>query len=59
MYFIDKNTDKIKKSFSADTYEDKLKNLIVQRMMARSIPLYKDKIIVDLLFEIEINKKKD
>jgi len=58
MYFIDKN-DNFRKSSSADNYEDKLKNLIVQRMQSREINQYSEKVILDIGFEVELSEKKD
>lgn len=59
MYFVDKNTDMVRKTQSADNYEDKLKNLIVQRMQAREIKQYNWKVLLDIWFEVELSENKN
>lgn len=59
MYYVDKSTGNIKKTSKADSYESKLKSMIEQKMRARNITQLKQKVILDIYFEIELNENKD
>lgn len=59
MYYFDKATSTIKKTWRADSYEFKLKALIEQKMRAKNIEQITQKVILDILFEIELDENKD